>query len=82
MAEENPLELDTPWRRDLGEVGPALERWARAVVGADARVANAAAPGNGMSSETLLFDIPNFSIDPVTSRAIVEFIGRHTDGKK
>src|SRR5438105_4893351 len=57
MAEENPLELDTPWRRDLGEVGPALERWARAVVGADARVANAAAPGNGMSSETVLFEM-------------------------
>ena len=57
MAEENPLEIDTPWRRDLAEVGPALERWARAVVDAGARVANAAAPGNGMSSETVLFEM-------------------------
>ncbi len=57
MADENPLEIDTPWRRDLGEVGPRLERWARAVVHPGARVANAAAPGNGMSSETVLFEM-------------------------
>src|SRR5205823_3850849 len=54
---ENPMEIDTPWRRDLREVGPALERWARAVVDPGARVANTAAPGNGMSSETVLFEM-------------------------
>ena len=57
MAEENPLEIDTPWRRDLTELGPALERWARAVIDPRARVSDAAAPGNGMSSETVLFEM-------------------------
>src|SRR5256885_14715409 len=57
MAEENPLELDTPWRRDLTEVGAALERWARASVDPAARVSDASAPGNGMSSETVLFEM-------------------------
>jgi aminoglycoside phosphotransferase (APT) family kinase protein len=54
---EAPIELSTPWRRDLDEVATALERWARAKVGPDARVTNAASPGNGMSSETVLFDM-------------------------
>src|SRR6266576_4198236 len=57
MAEENPLEIDTPWRRDLTELGPALERWARAVIDPAARVSDASAPGNGMSSETVLFEM-------------------------
>src|SRR3954465_905172 len=57
MAEENPLELDTPWRRDLTEVGAALERWARASVDPAARVSDASSPGNGMSSETVLFEM-------------------------
>jgi aminoglycoside phosphotransferase (APT) family kinase protein len=55
--EEAAMHLDTPWRRDLDEVGPAMEKWARAVLGPDARVSEASSPGNGMSSETVLFEM-------------------------
>ena len=51
------MELETPWRRDLDEVGPAVEKWARATLSPDARVSSASAPGNGMSSETVLFEM-------------------------
>jgi aminoglycoside phosphotransferase (APT) family kinase protein len=54
MADE-PMELDTPWRRDTAEVGPALERWARHAIGAGAEILDVGSPGNGMSSETALF---------------------------
>ena len=58
MADDQaPMELDTPWRRDLTEVGPALERWARSQIAPDARVSAASSPGNGMSSETVLFEM-------------------------
>ncbi len=58
MADDDaPIELDTPWRRDLSEVGGALEKWAQVHVADDARVASAASPGNGMSSETVLFEM-------------------------
>ena len=55
--EEQAMTLDTPWRRDLGEVGPAVEKWAKATLGPDARVSAASSPGNGMSSETVLFEM-------------------------
>jgi aminoglycoside phosphotransferase (APT) family kinase protein len=55
--EEKAMTLDTPWRRDLGEVGPAVEKWAKATLGPDARVSSASSPGNGMSSETVLFEM-------------------------
>ncbi len=55
--EEAAMKLDTPWRRDLDEVGPAVERWAKATLGPDARVSAASSPGNGMSSETVLFEM-------------------------
>jgi len=55
--EEAAMELNTPWRRDLGEVGDAIERWARVNIEPGARVANASSPGNGMSSETVLFEM-------------------------
>jgi aminoglycoside phosphotransferase (APT) family kinase protein len=51
------MKLDAPWRRDLGEVGPAVEKWARATLGPDAVVTEVSAPGNGMSSETVLFEM-------------------------
>src|SRR3954471_19376789 len=59
MADEelNPMELNTPWRRDLSEVGPLLQAWAREKVGPDAVVTNTSNPGNGMSSETVLFEM-------------------------
>jgi aminoglycoside phosphotransferase (APT) family kinase protein len=55
--EEAAMHIETPWRRDLEEVGPAMEKWARAVLGADAQVSEAGSPGNGMSSETVLFEM-------------------------
>jgi len=55
--EEQAMTLDTPWRRDLGEVGPGVEKWAKATLGPDARVSAASSPGNGMSSETVLFEM-------------------------
>ena len=51
------MELQTPWRRDLDEVGPAMQEWARATLGRDAHVSNVSSPGNGMSSETALFEM-------------------------
>src|SRR5712671_870187 len=54
---EAAMELDTPWRRDLAEVGPEIQKWARAMIGPDAVVSSASAPGNGMSSETVLFEM-------------------------
>src|SRR5258706_13121711 len=55
--EEKAMTLETPWRRDLGEVGPAVERWAKATLGPDAQVSEVSSPGNGMSSETVLFEM-------------------------
>ncbi len=51
------MEIETPWRRDLGEVGPEMQKWARATLGPDAEVSSASSPGNGMSSETVLFEM-------------------------
>jgi aminoglycoside phosphotransferase (APT) family kinase protein len=53
--DDEELAPGTPWRRDLDEVGPELERWARKNVDPNARVSEVQAPGNGMSSETVLF---------------------------
>jgi aminoglycoside phosphotransferase (APT) family kinase protein len=55
MSDE--LEFDTPWRRDLGELGTALGAWAAESIDADATVTDVASPGNGMSSETVLFTV-------------------------
>jgi aminoglycoside phosphotransferase (APT) family kinase protein len=51
------LDPGTPWRRDLGAVGPALEKWAARMVDAGTTITNVASPANGMSSETVLFDL-------------------------
>jgi aminoglycoside phosphotransferase (APT) family kinase protein len=56
MSDE-PIELDTPWRRDPDELASRLTEWARAVIAPDVTVSEASAPGNGMSSETVLFDL-------------------------
>jgi aminoglycoside phosphotransferase (APT) family kinase protein len=55
MSDE--LEFETPWRRDLAELGSALGAWVTETVGADATVTDVASPGNGMSSETVLFAV-------------------------
>jgi aminoglycoside phosphotransferase (APT) family kinase protein len=51
------LEPGTPWRRDLDAVRPALQAWATHTIGADAQITEVASPANGLSSETLLFDV-------------------------
>ncbi|HEX4489986.1 MAG TPA: phosphotransferase [Acidimicrobiia bacterium] len=56
MSEEME-EFGTPWRRDLDEIRGALTEWAAENVGADATVVDVASPGNGMSSETVLFAV-------------------------
>src|SRR5471030_1129980 len=55
MADE--IEFETPWRRDLDELGGALGAWVAETVGSDATVVDVASPGNGMSSETVLFSV-------------------------
>ena len=59
MPEEATSEFDTPWRRSLDELEPALNAWALARFAEPVAVANVASPGNGMSSETVLFDVHN-----------------------
>jgi aminoglycoside phosphotransferase (APT) family kinase protein len=54
---DEPIDPGTPWRRDLSEVGPAIERWAREKLGGACRVFDVSSPGNGMSSETVLFSM-------------------------
>ena len=44
---------------DLDEIEPALNAWALATFAEPVAVANVASPGNGMSSETVLFDVHN-----------------------
>jgi aminoglycoside phosphotransferase (APT) family kinase protein len=63
--EEAAMTLEAPWRRDLDEVGPAVEQWAKAKLGPDAHVSAASSPGNGMSSETVLFEM---TVDGETER--------------
>lgn len=57
VDEAQDLAPGTPWRRELDEVGPALDRWVKQQLGASARVCDVASPGNGMSSETVLFSV-------------------------
>ncbi len=53
-----PVSMDTPWRRDSGELGRRLTDWAVARFGAGTTLGAVSAPeGNGMSSETVLFEI-------------------------
>lgn len=47
----------TPWRRDPDEVTARLQRWVEHVHGTGARVVDVGAPGNGLSSETVLFGV-------------------------
>src|SRR5690349_7950508 len=54
---DGDLDPGTPWRRDLDSVGPALERWAKHAIGDAVTVSDVSAPANGMSSETVLFQL-------------------------
>lgn len=58
MADETaPMEIDTPWRRTTDEIGPRLEEWARQAISPEARLGSIKLPENGMSSESMLFDV-------------------------
>jgi aminoglycoside phosphotransferase (APT) family kinase protein len=58
VPDDELVTIDTPWRRDPAELTRQLGAWARAVVAPDATVAEVSAPeGNGMSSETVLFEL-------------------------
>jgi aminoglycoside phosphotransferase (APT) family kinase protein len=57
MADDDALDPGTPWRRDLTTVGPALERWAKHAIGDNVTVSEVSSPANGMSSETVLFEL-------------------------
>ena len=58
MSDET-IELDTPWRRDPEELAARLTEWARVKIDPAVTVCNTSAPGNGMSSETVLFEVRN-----------------------
>src|SRR5258708_36309084 len=57
MADE--IDRGTPWRRSLDEIEPALNAWALAGLAESVAVGNVESPGNGMSSETVLFEVHN-----------------------
>ena len=57
MADMDPTTLTTPWRRDPAETLPALTQWVEHTMGSGARVEDLGEPGNGMSSETVLFTV-------------------------
>ena len=57
MADMDPETLTTPWRRDPAETTPALQRWVEHTMGAGTSVEDVGEPGNGMSSETVLFTV-------------------------
>ncbi|MGO9875776.1 MAG: phosphotransferase family protein [Acidimicrobiia bacterium] len=59
MPDDEPAEFETPWRRSLAELETALSAWALARIAEPVVVSNVASPGNGMSSETVLFDVYN-----------------------
>ena len=53
-----PVSMDTPWRRDPEELGARLAEWAEHRFGAGSTIGSVSAPeGNGMSSETVLFEL-------------------------
>ncbi len=70
MADMDPATLTTPWRRNPAETLPALSRWVEHTMGAGARVEDLGEPGNGMSSETVLFTVvmPDGTRDRLVAR--------------
>jgi aminoglycoside phosphotransferase (APT) family kinase protein len=55
MADE--ISIETPWRRDPGELAEGLTQWAAHAIRPGSVVSDVSAPGNGMSSETVLFEL-------------------------
>ena len=58
MSEDNETyeAIDTPWRRSPEELATSLREWVDRVLLPGATITNLSQPGNGMSSESLLFD--------------------------
>jgi aminoglycoside phosphotransferase (APT) family kinase protein len=53
-----PLDdYETPWRRAASELEPRLAAWASQRIGDGTKVTDLHEPGNGLSSETVLFDV-------------------------
>jgi aminoglycoside phosphotransferase (APT) family kinase protein len=50
-------DFTTPWRRDAQELEAALATWATKMLPGAVTVSDVGAPGNGMSSETVLFSM-------------------------
>lgn len=69
MSEQNETyeAIDTPWRRSAEEVAEGLTSWVDRVLLPGATISGLSQPGNGMSSESLLFDA---TADGVTHRFV------------
>jgi len=52
MTEPDPETMTTPWRRDPGETGPALGRWAAARISPEATISDSNASSAGTLSES------------------------------
>jgi aminoglycoside phosphotransferase (APT) family kinase protein len=59
--------IETPWRRSPEELGASLGEWVSRVLVPGAAVSNLSQPGNGMSSESMLFDA---TVDGVTEQFV------------
>jgi aminoglycoside phosphotransferase (APT) family kinase protein len=61
--------MSTPWRREPAELATELEGWAQKLIDPAAKVVDVVAPDNGMSSESVLFDVDvEGSIDHYVAR--------------
>ena len=68
MSEEGTFEVTaTPWRRDPEELKTRLTEWVLATFGEGSTIANVVAPDNGMSSESVLFDV---TLDGATTQYV------------
>jgi len=51
------FDVELPWRRKPAELAEQLGGWASVAISPDAKVLDVVAPDNGMSSESVLFDV-------------------------
>jgi len=56
-ASTDDFSLSTPWRRDPDELAASLGAWVVEAISPEAKVVDVHAPDNGMSSESVLFDV-------------------------
>jgi len=69
MADQQEGMTATPWRREPDEIARGLVEWVAHAMGGDAKLADLTVPDNGMSSETVLFDLER-------DGAIEQFVAR------